>query len=519
MNKMKQYRSRLYAFLRSPQTRMCLLATAIFGALSYLYLFVNNINNNDMIVCLPEGYGTGLTSGRWALYLLGEVTRRVWGCYNVPVFNGVIALLLLAFTSAVLVRVLELKSRWLCFALAAITAVFAPIGALMFFQFTAHYYAFALALTAVAAYLLKQRHWAAFLGGVLLAAFSLGIYQAYLPFLAAVLLLTLIGSCLQRGTSAKEVFLDALRMLAALALSFLLYWLILKGLLALRHEALSDYQGINQMGRLRDLPKQIWNTYLRFFRLPFDDLAAVNATRLVRVAMALLFLFSVAALPLFWRERKVGKIALVCLFLLLLPLAANAIILLSGGSAIYTRMCFGLIAVFYLPLLTAQRLTFRRATWKKAAVIAVSLLVLLSATNYVWQNNGNYQAAYYANRKTENYFTAMFARIRSLDGYRSDMDIVLVGDRITDEKIYDNYYGTPFRYSAFIGAPAQINEYSRMSFLANYYGISVRRASADELERYADDFAALTGYPDDGCMAILDDTVYVVLEPPVPTES
>ena len=512
MERIKRDRNRILAFLRSPQTRACLLATAIFGTLSYLYLFVNNINNNDMIVCLPEGYGTGLSSGRWGLYLLGEVTRRVWGVYNVPVFNGVIALLLLAFASAVLVRVLELKYRGLCFALAAITAVFAPIGSLMFFGFTAHYYALAILLMAVSAYLLKERRWTAFLGGTLLAACSLGIYQAYFPFLASVLLLTLLGSCLRRETTAKAVFLDALRMLAALILSYLLYALILKIFLAWRHVTLSDYQGIDQMGQLRDLPKLLVDTYRRFFLLPFRNLGGVNATRLVRVAMAVLFLCSVAALPLFRRERRVGKILLACLFLLLLPLAANAILLLSGGSAIYTRMCFGLIAVFYLPLLIAQRLPFRKPAWEKAAVIAVCLIVLLSAANYVWQNNGNYQAAYYANRKTENYFSAMFTRIRSLDGYRSDMDIVLVGDRITDEKFYDNYYGTPFRYSAFIGAPEQINEYSRMSFLANYYGISVRRANAEELAQNADALAALTAYPDDGCMAILGDTVFVVLE-------
>ena len=178
MNRMKQYRNRIYGFLRSPQTRACLLATAIFGALSYLYLFVNNINNNDMIVCLPEGYGTGLTSGRWMLYFLGEVTRRVWGVYNVPVFNGVLALILLAFASAVLVCVLELKQRGLCFALAAITAVFAPIGSLMFFGFTAHYYALAIVLMALATYLLKQRRWTAFVGGVLLAACSISLFSA-----------------------------------------------------------------------------------------------------------------------------------------------------------------------------------------------------------------------------------------------------------------------------------------------------------------------------------------------------
>ena len=515
MKKIKQLRRRLYDFLHSQQTRLCFLATAIFGTLSYFYLFVNNINNNDMIACLPEGYGSGITSGRWGLYLFGELTRKVWGVFNVPVFNGVIALILLAFASAVLTRILELKDNRLCFSLAAITATFAPIGAMMFFQFTIHYYSFAILLMALAAYLLKKRHWAAFLGGCLLAACSLGIYQAYFPFLAAVLLLTLLGSCLKHESTGREILLDALRALAALILSYVFYQLILKGFLAVLHTSLSNYQGIDQMGSLKDFPQQLYRTYFSFFELPFVEFCGVNATRFVRVAMLLLGIFSVLSLILFWRERKVGKILLGCAFLLLLPAAANAITLLSGNSVLYTRMCFGLIAVFYLPILLLERLSFRKPLRRNLALTAVTLLVLSSAANYAWQSNGNYQAVYYANRKAENYFTTMFTRIRSLEGYRDDMDIKLVGQTITDEKFYDNYYVTPFHYGARTEATDQINEYSRLSFLANYHGISIHYASESDFIRYAAEFSAMPSYPDSGCMQIIDDTVFVVLEYPV----
>lgn len=515
MKQIKQLRGRLYGFLHSRQTRMCLIATAIFGTLSYLYLFVNNINNNDMIACLPEGCGTGIASGRWGLCILGGLAKRIWGVYNVPVFNGLIALIFLAFTSAVLVRVFELKNEWLCFSLAAITATFAPIGAMMFFQFTVHFYSVAIALMAFAAYLLKKRRWAAFLGGSLLAAGSLGIYQAFFPFFAAVLLLTLLGKCLKRETTGKEILLDALRALAALILSYLLYTLILKVFLAVLHTSLDSYQGIDQMGSLKGLPQNLITAYLSFFSLPFAIVCGTNYTLFVRIAILLLFIFSVGSLLLFWRERKVGKILLACVFLLLLPAAANSIMLLSGNSTIFTRMCYGLIAVFYLPLLLSQQLSFRKASLQKATVIIASLLVLLSSTNYAWQNNGNYQAVYYANRKTENYFSSMFTRIRSLDGFRNDMRIVLVGQTITDARYYDNYYGTPFNYGARTSATEQINQYSRMDFLANYFGISIHYASEDELMRYADRLSEMSSYPDSGCMQIFDDTVFVVLEPPV----
>ena len=231
--------------------------------------------------------------------------------------------------------------------------------------------------------------------------------------------------------------------------------------------------------------------------------------------MLLLGIFSVLSLILFWRERKVGKILLGCAFLLLLPAAANAITLLSGNSVLYTRMCFGLIAVFYLPILLLERLSFRKPLRRNLALAAVTLLVLSSAANYAWQSNGNYQAVYYANRKAENYFTTMFTRIRSLEGYRDDMDIKLVGQTITDEKFYDNYYVTPFHYGARTEAADQINEYSRLSFLANYHGISIHYASESDFIRYAAEFSAMPSYPDSGCMQIIDDTVFVVLEYPV----
>ena len=109
----------------------------------------------------------------------------------------------------------------------------------------------------------------------------------------------------------------------------------------------------------------------------------------------------------------------------------------------------------------------------------------------------------------------MFTRIRSLDGYRDDMDIKLVGQLITDEKFYDNYYGTPFHYGARTEAADQINEYSRLDFLANYHGISIHYASESDLVQYAEEFSAMPSYPDSGCMKIIDDTVFVVLEHPV----
>lgn len=502
-------RSRLKRFLCSPDSRSCYWATGIFGILSYLYLFVNNISNNDMIACLPQGYGTGISSGRWLLHLLGALTDRVWGAYNVPLFNGLLALILLALTSALLVRLLGLKSKRLCFCVAAVTASAAPIASTMFFQFTVHYFALALFMTVAAAYLLRRSGLLAFLGAAVLAACSLGIYQAYFPFFAVLLLLSLLASCLDRSLPVKGILWQALRSLGVLILSYLLYRLALLVCLRALGEQLSDYQGIGSMGSfsLKNIPV----AYLEFFLLPVREFAGFNATVFLRAVLLCLMLLSLVMLVCFLRRNR-SHLLLALLSLLLIPLASHAFLILTPDSTIYTRMCMGLMSVFYLPAVLAQHLQTDKLQIKRALQGAICLLLILSALNYGWQSNGNYQYVYYSNRKAENYFATLYTRAKSLDGYRADMEVVLVGETFSDESYQDNWLTTPFLYRGRTGAVAQLNQYSRAQFVANYLGYSLRSATDEETARYAQIIAQMPCYPDSSSLQIADDLILIRLE-------
>lgn len=514
MEKWTNGRTRLRAFLRDRRSRSCFLATALFGALAYLYFFTNAINNNDLIACLPYGYGATLTSGRWMLYLLAKTVDRIWGHYNVPLFNGVLALGCLALASAVLARVLGLRSARLCFVMTAVTVTVPAVASTMFFAYSIHYYMFALLLMALAAWLLTGRGWLRFGAAVLLAAASLGIYQAYFPFFAVLLLLVLIRRALRPETEAGELLKQALKFLAALAAAYLCYRLLLRLCLLWKHTSLSSYQGVDQMGsiRLSALPSLIWQAYRRFFLLPREDLHAFNATRLVRLAILACFALSVLSLALLCWGRDWKKTALLAVFLVLLPLAANAMLLLAGGSTLYTRMMLGLIAVFYLPLVLVDGGGFRRAELRRGLAAGLAAVLLLVSLNYAWQSNGNYLAEEYANRKAENYFTTLVTRARSLEGYRADMRIVLVGDTIQDSAFFDNWNDTPFFYSARIGAREQINQYSRGVFIANYLGLYLHPITEEEAARYAEQIGQMATYPSDGSLRIVDNLVLVRLE-------
>lgn len=509
MRRLRCRAHRLRAFLCSAQSRSCYLATAVFGTLSYLYLFVNNINNNDMIASLPKGYGTGVSSGRWLLHLLGGTVDRIWGTYNVPVFNGLLALLLLALTSALLVRVLELRRRAVCFAVAAVTATASPIASTMFFQFTVHYFVLALLCVVAAAELLKRPSLLAFSGAAVLGACSLGIYQAYFPFFAVLLLLTVLISCLDAEKSTKAVLLHAFRCLAALLLSYLLYRLLLQVCLTVLGASLSNYQGMSSMGSLS--LRRIPQAYAEFFLLPVREFAGFNSTAFLRLMLLLLMLTS-ALLPILFLRGKPTRVLLSVLILLLLPLAANAFLFLAAQSTIYTRMCMGLTAIFYLPVVLAEHLPVRRERVRRSAALFLAAVLLLTSVNYAWQSNGNYQMVFYSNRKAENYFTTLFTRVKSLDGYCEQMPVVFVGEKFSDTSYRDNWLNTPFLYRGRTGAVAQLNQYSRAQFVAHYLGYSFRSITEGEAAKYAAEIDAMSCYPDSGSLRIVDGMVLVRLE-------
>lgn len=498
--------SRMRSILREERSRMCFCATAIFGAIAYLYLFLNNINNNDMIACIPYGYGSGLSSGRWMLHILNILWDKLWGSYSVPLFHGLLSLLILAFTCVVLVRAFEIQSKWSAFALSAITVTAAPIGSIFFFLFTSHFYMLALLLMALSIYILRKKCVWAFVLAVCFAACSLGIYQAYFPFFAVALMLQLLSQTLKKEQSFKQWLLCAGKSAAALVLSYLLYYLILQVLLRVFSQQISDYQGLNSMGSI-DL-SAITQAYYHYFGIFTHNYVGFSATGIVRIVILLLLLLSVAGVAVLWKTSKHKLQPLFAtLIFLLLPLAANAFLMIASQSTIYTRMTMGLVALFYFPMILWSKL----ANMKRMQLF-VCLLLLLCSLNYAWQSNGNYMWVSYANEKASNYFTTLFTRAKMLDGYHESMEIVFIGSEIDDESYRDNWYGTPFLYGGRTGAVGQINQYSKDSLIRNYLGYEYRQITPTEEETFADIIAQMDSYPNDGSLRIIEDMVFVKLE-------
>lgn len=504
---------RIGPLLRDRRTIASAAAVCLTATVCYLYVLVGNINNYDNIACTPAGYGTGLRSGRWLLTLLGDAYSHFLGNYNLPLFNGLVGLLFLGLACQLLFRTLRLEQPWQCALLSVITVAFPAAASAMLFSFTVHYYLLAVLLASASVWLVTRRGTGCFILSAVLLCCSIGLYQAYFPLAAAVLVLRLLRDCLDEAQKWKTVALRALRYVGMLAAAMILYFLVLRLCLAVYHESLLPYRGIDRMGLLPldRLPELLWREIRCFYLLAWENYAFLAPTRLVRWAICGSVGLSALWLILNRHERDPKKLVTVLLLLAALPIAANGIFLMAPDAETHTLMTYGVVTLFYLPLVVLSGTRRHSNTTRRWVGLLTALCLLGAAIGYAWQANSCYRTNYYANRVISSYYQTMLTRAKNVEGYTAQTEIVFVGRHLNDPSLHDVWADTPFIFDGRSTASGQINEYSRVEMIAAYLGTQTRYATDEELATYAAEFDTMPCYPDDGAIRLLDGTLYIKL--------
>ena len=148
-----------------------MLASLSSGFLVHLFGLVNILHNYDDIDQQPRGYGTGISSGRWLLSLLGDLAHKLNGDYNLSVVNGVLFLLLVACAAAFLVRTFEIRSRWMGALMGMLMVVFPPAFSTLMFRYTSVYYGIGILLAVMAAWILERHRLGLLFSALLTACF------------------------------------------------------------------------------------------------------------------------------------------------------------------------------------------------------------------------------------------------------------------------------------------------------------------------------------------------------------
>ena len=164
----------------------------------------------------------------------------------------------------------------------------------------------------------------------------MGTYQAYLAAAILLCLFDLILSCAQ-NEKVKDILLRGVRFLMMGVLGGGLYFVILKICLKAQGKVLDTYQGINTMGKisLSSLPGMIANAYKDFLGFARNGkIFVLNGFSLA--AVVLLFGVALLAVLMIMAHTKAIKkwyqSLLIVMFVLLIPLGANVILLISAEA-------------------------------------------------------------------------------------------------------------------------------------------------------------------------------------------
>lgn len=361
----------------SRQSRVTFTATMVSGILAHMYMLTNKLPNYDELTFGTEGVGVTISSGRWGLEVLHQLsTLLVGGSYSLPWLSGLMALVFMGLAACYVVKFLDIRQDVLCVLAGSILVVFPAFTCAMFFMFTARYYAFAIFVLAWGLYQFdewleaagrKKRAgesgWKRFLVaglaagiGCVMAAAS--IFQAYYPLAAGLCVVKLIQMCLREDAGQYgKVFQKAWVYLGMLVAGVVLYIVSAKAAASLAGEPLSGYRGMNSMGAIQveRIPWMVKEVYKSVLLLFTADFYQVNPTIFLRLLLGLCCMAAVvlAAVTMLPKCREKGGVLLtgeLMVFALILPFCMNGIIVMQPDSWFYTLMEYGVVIALLCPL-------------------------------------------------------------------------------------------------------------------------------------------------------------------------
>ena len=499
---------------RKETVKTAVLAALIFGFITHLFGLVNILHNNDDIWQQPMGYGAGITSGRWLLTILGDAFMR-WGLgYNLSVVNGVLFLGMIAISAGFVVSAFHIRSKVSAALIGMIFVAFPSVTSVLFFKYTAIYYGLAILLSVVAAWVLQGGIWGILISG-LCTALSMGIYQAYVPITITILVLLLIQQALEGESDVWQIVRRGLYFCAGLIAGVVLYFVFLKISLAVYGEALSDYQGVDNMGKisLGALPGLVLRAVKSFLKLPLYDycgLAGIPLLKLLYIVLALLAVLLVGYI-LLAKVKKIGLILITAALCAVLPVAINFVVIMCPDTVLYTLMVYSFVLLPCMPLIFFECLPPMEKLPKVKAVLskAIALTVFLMTFCYSYYDNVNYTATYYCNRQVENYWSTIVAQVRMTEGYDADKEWAVIGN-IDDPLLYSAWEdGVTYGGNRF--TEDLLNQYSRLAWVSNYIGYKVPTANEARIEELcaAEEVQQMPCWPAQGSIKIVDDTVVI----------
>ncbi len=514
-----------------PQWKVAFWSALAMGLLIHMPMMMQDIPNHDGLDSMYFDQNM-ITSGRWFL----TVACGISSYYTLPWLIGLLAILWIALTSVALTELLEVKKSWAIVLISGLLVSFPALASTFAYVFTMDGYMLALFL-AVLSVLLTKLHKLGFLAGAVCLAFSMGTYQAYLPFAVLLSIYGILMIAMEQG-AVKEKIRRSLRYLYMGILGAAAYYIILQILLRIQGKELASYQGINSMGTVEKtgLVDMVKNMYGDFFAFTLKGNVLMNNTYSV-IALCILGVCTIVLLTVLSIRHKWVKspwfYILLILLVLGLPVSTNIILFISPDVTYHVLMRYQWILypiVFvafterYVREPAADNRTHMQekdgakkkhgncAAWLEWAVIcgAAVLVWNFAVTDHIAYSN--LQKKY---EKTYSYCVRLLDRIEQTPGYYQGIPIAMVGvvgDEpypVTDitQDVTSNLIGMTGDYLLYTGENYRL-------FMEHYLGATLNILPAEAMAHmyYEEAYVQMNSFPAADSIQIIDGIMYVKTE-------
>lgn len=492
------------------------LTVLAVGLAAHLPVMINDWPNHDGLSSMYFDQNM-ITSGRWFL----SVACGFSSYFTIPWVIGLLSLLFLGVGAAALVEFLQIRETIWAVLISALLVSFPALCSTYAYLFTADGYMLALTLVFFAV-LLTDRFPRGYLPGGLCLAFSMGIYQAYLPF---AILLSLYG-CLMVLMSSQERRVKLFRMLRYLIMGVsgaAEYYVILRILLLAEGKQLDTYQGINGMagGQGRNVKEILASIYHDF--IAFTGKGNVLYNNIFSLAAVCLLAAAVVLVCIRNGYVKNWKSYLTALVLAVLaPAATNVILVISPNVTYHLLMryqwiLYPILMIAFVLHSCGNGQKLRTGSGRLTATLQWMLLAagLVLVLNYTVTDNIGYANLEKKYEKTYAYCLRLADRMEQTPGYYTGIPVAMIG--VQSQKNYPETDITGAVTSDMIGMTGDYLVYTDnnyQAFMKHYLGITMNLVSDQKMEEIyrTKSYQSLDSFPGTNSMKVVDGILYIKTE-------
>lgn len=501
--------------------RTIVISTLLWGIAAHGMMLFNKFSFHDDAGLFI--FGLTYPLGRWNLEILGDFCQWLFGStyYSIPLFNGIITILCVAGCAILIFRLLDIKNKWLLVALSGVMAASPALASTFGYMFVAPYFFFGMLMGVSGAFLsCKYNKWYIYLSGIFMMAFSVGIYQAYIPVYVSIILFYAIKETEKKDTAQWKSFLGlGIKSIASCTGFLILYLGLNKAALHITGTGLSDYKGINSFGAtsLRGYIDRIKLACKIFLSPSFAGEESIYPFSTGTVYLLIVGLAGAVTLHMLYRCYKKDRFLAVQMLILTacVPLAVNFIYFMCDFSQVDAMMSYGhiMLFVYFGWILEAEFLSGTSIGGIVGKVrssllrVSIAMFVLLNIM-FCRFDNICYLKAEIMQSQAISFFTVLVSQIKSTEGFTENTPVVYINE-------YGKYDYTTVNIPEF--KEITITPYAHSGILNNYAWKITMKIWCDfdpvlgDASEYSErpEVLEMPSYPDSGSIRMLDDVLIV----------